>query len=543
MPKLDSMKLTEKALFYGLFVIPLLAWPWSNDPFLMPKLALLVPLGLFMLATAIWQIWNLKGRLFKTTLGLTFVFLALMTSSLLLTAGNLTEKFYGYFTRNNGFLTYLSLLGLFLTGYLNANRINLITLSKYAKYMTILVLFIGFLQKFKINLANLNPNNSVIGFFGNVNFQSAFLGMMSTFFIHEVYKKSNKYPVKVFNFIICALIIIQILNTNSIQGIFLFAINIIVMTFYFLRSNNKNNYLRVFSLTILVSTIFSAFGIFNKGPLAKYLFDLSTIDRGYCSEAGLRIAQQNPLIGVGFDQYRYYYQQFRSENAIEFQNKNFNHICDTAHNVYIDIAANNGFLVALIYILVVLATLKKVFQISRYAEKFDVLVFAIMGLWIGYQVQSLISINHIGIAIWGWAVTGILLGYDGKTNNSSNIIETPIYKIPKMKYFIFTFGISAFIIMPLVLKYTNFYFAQYENTNKKLVEVSLQKPLMMPFLFAASKNASEMGDNDTALKLGLVASREFPNSTDAWQLLINNPLASQSEILNAKNNLKRLGSG
>jgi len=537
------MKLTEKALFYGLFVIPLLAWPWSNDPFLMPKLALLVPLGLFMLATAIWQIWNLKGRLFKTTLGLTFVFLALMTSSLLLTAGNPTEKFYGYFTRNNGFLTYLSLLGLFLTGYLNANRINLIILSKYAKYMTILVLFIGFLQKFKINLANLNPNNSVIGFFGNVNFQSAFLGMMSTFFIHEVYKKNNKYLVKVFNFIICALIIIQILNTKSIQGIFLFAINIIVMTFYFLRSNNKNNYLRVFSLTILVSTIFSAFGIFNKGPLAKYLFDLSTIDRGYCSEAGLRIAQQNPLIGVGFDQYRYYYQQFRSENAIEFQNRNFNHICDTAHNVYIDIAANNGFLVALIYILVVLATLKKVFQISRYAEKFDLLVFAIMGLWIGYQVQSLISINHIGIAIWGWAVTGILLGYDGKTNNSSNIIETPIYKIPKIKYFIFTFGISAFIIMPLVLKYTNFYFAQYENTNKKLVEVSLQKPLMMPFLFAASKNASEMGDNDTALKLGLVASREFPNSTDAWQLLINNPLASQSEILNAKNNLKRLGSG
>ena len=144
------MKLTEKTLFYGLFVIPLLAWPWSNDPFLIPKLALLVPIGLFMLATAIWQIWNLKGRRFKTTLGLTFVFLALMTSSLLLTSGNLTEKFYGYFTRNNGFLTYLSLLGLFLTGYLNANRINLITLSKYAKYMTILVLFIGFLQKFKI---------------------------------------------------------------------------------------------------------------------------------------------------------------------------------------------------------------------------------------------------------------------------------------------------------------------------------------------------------------------------------------------------------
>ena len=104
------MKLTEKTLFYGLSFIPLLAWPWSNDPFLMPKLALLVPIGLFLLTTAIWQIWSLKEKRFKTTLGLTFLFLALMTSSLLLTSGNLTEKFYGYFTRNNGFLTYLSLL-------------------------------------------------------------------------------------------------------------------------------------------------------------------------------------------------------------------------------------------------------------------------------------------------------------------------------------------------------------------------------------------------------------------------------------------------
>ena len=195
------MKLTEKTLFYGLFLIPLLAWPWSSDPFLMPKLALLVPLGLFMLTIAIWQIWNLQGKLFKTTLGLTFLFLALMTSNLLLTSGNLTEKFYGYFTRNNGFLTYLSLLGLFLTGYLNANKINLVKLSKYAKFMTIILLTIGFLQKFKIDIGNLNPNNSVIGFFGNINFQSAFLGMMSTFFIYEVYKKNNKYSVKVFNFI------------------------------------------------------------------------------------------------------------------------------------------------------------------------------------------------------------------------------------------------------------------------------------------------------------------------------------------------------
>jgi tetratricopeptide (TPR) repeat protein len=31
--------------------------------------------------------------------------------------------------------------------------------------------------------------------------------------------------------------------------------------------------------------------------------------------------------------------------------------------------------------------------------------------WIGYQLQSIISINQIGLAVWGWLLTGALIAY------------------------------------------------------------------------------------------------------------------------------------
>ena len=534
------MRLAEKTLFTGLFLIPLALWPWSNDPYLMPKLALLAPIGLFLLSTSILQTNTLNAKEVKITLGFSILFLTFLTSSLLLSSGNLTEKFYGHFTRNNGFLTYLSLFGFFLIGYINANQINLVKLSKYAKFMIIFTLAIGFAQKLEINLTSINPNNTLIGTFGNVNFQSAFLGMMSIFFIYEVYNEKNTFLMKLKNLVICSLVIMQIIYTQSVQGLILFVLNILVLTFYSLKIKNKVFYLKIYSILFLISGFISVAGIFNRGPLARYLFDLSNIDRGFCWETGMKIAQQNPLIGVGFDQYRHFYQQYRSEKAIEFQEKNFDHICDTAHNIFIDFAANNGFIVATIYICLIALALKKVSMILRNAKEFDYRIFSMIGLWIGYQVQSIISINHIGIAIWGWVTTGILLGIKPKAGGQNSEVNNKISNVPKLKLSVLSYGIGVILVIPLVMKYSNFYFAQYESTNVKLVQVSLQSPLMMPFLYASAKNSLEIGDYETALKLSLVAAAEFPNSTDAWQLFLINPLASKSEVHKAELNLKRL---
>jgi hypothetical protein len=43
--------------------------------------------------------------------------------------------------------------------------------------------------------------------------------------------------------------------------------------------------------------------------------------------------------------------------------------------------------------------------------EFDPLFVTIFAAWIGFQAQSLISINVIGLSVWGWVLGGLIFGY------------------------------------------------------------------------------------------------------------------------------------
>ena len=44
-------------------------------------------------------------------------------------------------------------------------------------------------------------------------------------------------------------------------------------------------------------------------------------------------------------------------------------------------------------------------------ENFDPFFTGIFVAWIGYQAQSIISINQLGLAVWGWGLGGLVAGY------------------------------------------------------------------------------------------------------------------------------------
>jgi hypothetical protein len=63
---------------------------------------------------------------------------------------------------------------------------------------------------------------------------------------------------------------------------------------------------------------------------------------------------------------------------------------------------------------------------KNYNRTYYILVTA----WVCYQAQALISINQIGIAIWGWVLSGAIIGYSKMlANNNSDEKQTP----PKAK--------------------------------------------------------------------------------------------------------------
>jgi hypothetical protein len=41
-------------------------------------------------------------------------------------------------------------------------------------------------------------------------------------------------------------------------------------------------------------------------------------------------------------------------------------------------------------------------------------------VWIAYQVQALVSINQIGVGIWGWTLSGALIGYSYLAKDSED---------------------------------------------------------------------------------------------------------------------------
>ena len=65
-------------------------------------------------------------------------------------------------------------------------------------------------------------------------------------------------------------------------------------------------------------------------------------------------------------------------------------------------------------------SLRSVLRIAKRMKSYDAIGVGLITAWICYQVQSIISINQIGLAIWGWALSGCLIGYDRHLNLVQN---------------------------------------------------------------------------------------------------------------------------
>jgi len=51
----------------------------------------------------------------------------------------------------------------------------------------------------------------------------------------------------------------------------------------------------------------------------------------------------------------------------------------------------------------------------------------IFAVWVAYQVQALVSINQIGVGVWGWMFSGVLIGI-------SLLVKEVDSKTPEKKY-------------------------------------------------------------------------------------------------------------
>ena len=544
----------EKNLGIGLMVTTLaLAPTLAIDPINPPKFLALVSFaallgGQLLISKSLWDF-----RTFRIAYFLSLTFALLLILNLFFTSGDVWRKLFGAFGRNTGVLTYFALLTLLIVSFAAAKGSNLTKVSNYIKWTGAVSLAYGLIQFIGLDPFDWsNPYSPVFGFLGNPNFHSSFVAMFAVMTFTNFLSSGNSSKVRLIYLGITLLSLGSIYTTKSQQGFLVFAAGILIPGYVFLR-NRLNRIQRITAYSFVLMMGFgSILGMLQIGPLAKLLYKESVTYRGDYWNAGWGMATENPLLGVGFDQYGTWYRRFRSLEATLRRGPEMT--SNAAHNVFIDFAASGGFILLCVYIAFVVLTIKAITKILKNSNLDSKEVIAIIGMWVAYQAQSVISINQIGLAIWGWVLSGLIIGYSmslGQDDTSKNDVTKnvgPRIKSPSVQtlgasqfmYSLLFFLVGAVISAPVLLSSINYKNALESSNQERIVASAFLKPYEETRMgeVALILNQNNLNKESLALTQKIVA--RYPDSFEGWRLISQLSPEGSEEKAQAIREMKRL---
>jgi len=401
-----------QVLLFSAPITTLAVNPWTSfDPISLPKMLILVSSAMTLAALLLLRRRELGGKLPRRIWSVAALFVGWSILVLLFSGAPISQQVWGSFGRNTGFITYISLLVVLIS---TATLQNSSYYAGFAKALigTALPMTVYCL----IQMAGRDPVGwsefATFGTLGNVNFLSAFFGMTSVACIALVSSKEFNQGTRVLLLFLGILDIYIAYSTGSIQGVIIFVAGSFALFFLLLRQSKgkfSSLYLGIYLLTLVTSVSTGVFGLLNKGPLAPILFQQSLIFRTDYIHAGWEMTTRKPLFGVGLDSYGDWYRQARGE--ISTLRMGVDRVANTAHNIFLDISSNGGVILGLSFIALMIFALISAFKYMRVQDKFDPYFSALASVWFAYQVQALVSINQIGVGIWGWLLSGALIGY------------------------------------------------------------------------------------------------------------------------------------
>jgi hypothetical protein len=425
-------KLITKILSVGAALTTILIISGSvTDPVNTPKLVALGVTGLAALGILFTSgIRNLL-RQYKLTLILVCLFISSMAAALISSESPISQNFYGSYGRNNGFLAYLFLTSIFVAVLALRNSTNFESVIKALLFAGIInVSYCLWVIMFGDFIGWSNPYGNILGTFGNPNFIGSFLGIFFTAYLAFALSKSASTIMKYSLPIVIPVTAFEIYDSHAIQGRVVAALGVGILGFLLIRSRFGNGAFFGYIIVCFIGGLFALLGAFQIGPLTKYIYKTSVSLRGQYWLAGWNTGESHPVTGVGMDSFGDWYRRSRDIHAIELPGVNT--VVNAAHNVPIDMFAFGGWPLLLTYISIMgLAGVAAVKLIIR-TKSYDPILAVLVTAWVGYQVQSIISINQIGLAVWGWLISGALIAYEHSTRSETTQIIQPASQ-PKRK--------------------------------------------------------------------------------------------------------------
>ena len=467
----------------------------------------------------------------------------------------LAQNFYGAYGRNTGLIAYLVLSMVAIGALLLKSEGNFKKIIWGLQFAGVVnVVYCAWVIVFGDFLSWANPYGNILGLFGNPNFISAFLGMFITTLMAFAASKHASWKYRIGAVALGLVAYYEIVDSSSIQGIVVTFGGIAIVGFFAIRAYIKQIVVTyLYLVAVAVVGVIAVFGTLQKGPLS-FVYKTSVSLRGEYWRAGLKMGSEHPLTGVGMDSYGDWYRRARSENAATIL-PGPKVVTNASHNVVIDFFAYGGWPLLLAYLSMLLLAAIAVIKVLRRTKSYNPVFVAMVAAWTCYEVQSLISINQIGLAVWGWLLTGALVSYEVATRPDTASETAPTSAKTKLQsprntgiispQLVAGIGavIGLLIAVPPLSADTKWRSA-IESKDATKVIATLESGYMNPTDSARLVQAVSLFANsnlaDQAHQIALKGVEFNPDYFDAWFQLYSLPNSTEDEKALALKNMKRL---
>jgi O-antigen ligase len=537
-----------KVLVWALISVTLLVTPlWALDPINPIKMLALSGVGFMGLGVLLANQKVLQLGRFKVPLVLISGFMGWQLVVFVVSRGAKLQQLFGTTGRNTGLITYLAFSILFVVGMAASSAVFLNRFLMAALVVGVASLGYGVVQALGGDPFDwVNPYSPVFGFLGNPNFQSSLLGILGTVVFAQLLSGSVKIQIKGAYLIYLLVTVYVIKETDSQQGFLVLLIGSAVSLGIFVNQRSKALGYSYLGLAV-VGFVGVLLGTLNKGPLASLLYKDSVTYRGDYWRAGWKMTVENPIFGVGLDSYGDWYRRSRTIEATLRRGPDVT--SNAAHNVFLDISSYGGFPLVLIYIALMILVVVSAVKVIKRSQGFNAGFVGLVAGWVAFQAQSIISINQIGLALWGWVLSGLIVGYEINTRGGEVVVEKktgknaakPVQTSASTSLAMFIGLIIGVLVgMPPYLASAK-YKGALETSNPNVIqEAAYIWPVDSTRMIQVAMTLNDNKLEDQGLQVASDAVERFPDNYSVWSTLSVMKKATEEQKAQALAQMKRL---
>jgi O-antigen ligase len=538
-----------RILGWGLIATTLLVTPLTAiDPINPIKMLVVVPVGFMSLGLLLVNRESVVCSKHKLVFGLISAFVVWQVLVVLISGGEIYQQLFGSQGRNTGFITYVAFSLIFVGSIIASSPAQLKKLVIVIFTVGSASLTYGVIQALGGDPFKwVNPYSPVFGFLGNPNFQSSLLGVLGAIAFAQLFVRGLKIQFKALIGLYLLVTLYVIKETASQQGFLVLALGIgVVVGLYVLQV--KRSLGIAYGLLSIIGFFAVLMGTLNKGPLSSILYKDSVTYRGDYWRAGWNMTINHPIFGVGMDSYGDWYRRSRTLAATVRRGPDTT--SNAAHNVFLDISSYGGFPLLIIYMALMVLVVISAVKVLKRSKDFDPVFVGLFGGWVAFQAQSIISINQIGLAIWGWVLSGFIIGYEINIRDGQ-VVETVSKKgrsagkptqisAASVVALFIAFVLGVLVGMPPYVASAKYKSALETNDLKVIQNAAYIWPQDYSRMVQVALTLNENKLETQGVEVALDATKKFPDNYLAWSALDAMKSATAEQKAQALKEMKRL---